>query len=261
MNPVSVKDETEPTPSFLSPGDGRRIAYHFLKGNAPGVIFMGGFKSDMMGSKALTLEEFCKSRGQQYIRFDYTGHGQSSGAFREGTIGSWRQDALDVVDQLGAKKNIFVGSSMGGWVMLLAALARPEKVCALLGIASAPDFTEHLIWQQMTPEQKKEMAERGEISLPSCYGEEPYPITRTLIEEGRKHLLLGKPLNIHVPVRLVHGMEDEDVPWHTSKALSDTLKSPDVQVQLIKGAGHRLSEPQELAIITRTLTELLNKTE
>ncbi len=250
MNPDSVKSNS---PTFLQLEDGRRLAYHLTDGKLPCVIFMGGFKSDMAGSKALTLEALCQERGQRFIRFDYTGHGQSSGKFREGTIGSWQQDVLDIVDKLGSEKNILVGSSMGAWQMLLAARARPEKVVALVGIASAPDFTEKLIWQQFSDVQKQTMLEKGEVLLPSCYGEEPYPITKQLIVDGRKHLLLDAPIPIKVPVRLIHGLKDEDVPWEFSVRLAECLESNDVHVKYIKNGGHRLSEPEHLKVLSDQL--------
>ncbi len=256
MNPDSVKHKT---PSILSLHDGRQLAYYLTEGKLPCVIFMGGFKSDMTGSKALTLETLCQQRGQRFIRFDYTGHGQSNGDFRDGTIGSWQQDVLAVLDQLGADKNILVGSSMGAWQMLLATKARPKQVAALVGIASAPDFTEKLIWQQFSPEQKQTLSEKGEVLLPSCYGEEPYPITKQLIEDGRKHLLLDRPIPINVPVRLIHGLKDEDVPWEFSVKLAQCLQSNDVHVKYIKNGGHRLSEPEHLEILTETVKNLLDE--
>lgn len=256
MNTESVKHKT---PSVLSLQDGRRLTYHLTEGKLPCVIFMGGFKSDMTGSKALALESLCQQRGQRFIRFDYTGHGQSSGNFRDGTIGSWQQDVLDVIDTLGSDNNILVGSSMGAWQMLLAAKARSEKVMALVGIASAPDFTEKLIWEQFSLEQKQTMSEQGEVLLPSCYGEDPYPITKQLIEDGRKHLLLNSLIPINVPVRLIHGLKDEDVPWQFSVRLAECLASNDVQVHYIKNGGHRLSEPEHLEILCKTVKNLLDE--
>lgn len=245
------------TPSFLELSHERRIAYYKHEGQGPYVIFMGGFMSDMTGSKAIALESFCKTQKQSFIRFDYSGHGQSSGEFRGGTIGSWAEDTLAVIDQLGGDDNILIGSSMGGWIMLLAALARPKKVSALIGIAAAPDFTERLMWQQMDKTQQQTIQEHGEILYPNCYGEEPYPITKHLIEDGRKRLLLDAPIALDMPVRLIHGMQDEDVPWQTALALTERLQSDDVQLQLLKNAGHRLSEPPHLDIILKTLADLL----
>jgi pimeloyl-ACP methyl ester carboxylesterase len=244
--------------SFLELSDGRRIAYALSEGKSPGIVFLSGFKSDMTGTKAVALESFCRKRGQRFLRFDYTGHGQSSGDFKDGTIGQWTQDALDVLQRLTQGKVLLVGSSMGAWVMLLAALEIKERVAGLVGIASAPDFTERLIWQQFTDAQKKRLMEEGMLSIPSCNGQEPYPITRALIEDGRTHLLLDKSIPLAMPVRLIHGSKDEDVPWQMSAHLLERLKSKDVTLQLIKDGGHRLSEPEHLDIICRTVKELLD---
>lgn len=234
-----------------------RIAYRRREGKGPTVIFCGGFKSDMEGTKAAALDAFCAEQGRSYVRFDYTGHGQSSGDFKGGTIGQWVQDALDVIDQCTEGKLVVVGSSMGGWVMLHAALKRPERVQALVGLASAPDFTEKLMWQQFSDTQKAEMEQNGVVYLPSCYGEEPYPITRQLIEDGRTQQLLDAPIGITCPVRLIHGTEDEDVPYQVSLQLMDVLESTDVRVQLLKNSGHRLSEPHELAVVRYALESVL----
>ncbi len=212
----------------------------------------------MMGSKALALEEYCASRGIRFVRFDYTGHGQSSGDFKGGTIGAWKQDALDIFDQVAPGDNIIVGSSMGGWIMLLVALARKSCVRGLVGIASAPDFTQELIWDQMKQTQRDEMEQNGLIHLPSCYGQEPYPITRHLIEEARNHLMLTREvIDLPVPVRLLHGTKDEDVPWQVSQRLMEKLTSPDAMLRLIKDAGHRLSEPDQLLMLCEALEEVL----
>lgn len=247
--------------TVLECADGRRIAYHQLQGRSPGVVFLSGFKSDMSGTKAVFLEEVCRKRGQAYLRFDYTGHGQSSGTFEDGTIGNWRQDALDVIDGLTQNRQVLVGSSMGGWMMLLAALARPQCVQAMVGLAVAPDFTERLVWQQFTPAQKQEMEAHGRVMIPDCYGGKPYAITRRLVEEGRNHLLLDKPITIDCPVRLIHGTADNDVPYSLAQLLLERLErleSRDVRLELIKGAGHRLSEPAELAVLERVLAEVLD---
>lgn len=218
---------------------------------------MGGFKSDMQGAKALALEEYCKKRGQRFIRFDYTGHGESSGKFEEGTIGRWKQDALDVADRLGAENNILVGSSMGAWIALLVALERKEKVASMITIAAAPDFTERQLWQQLGTKERNQLAEQGVFYAPSCYGQEPYPITRALIEDGRRHMLLNSPIDIGIPVRLLHGMKDEDVPWHISIEILERLTGSDVALHLVKDAGHRMSEPAQLELMCKTLENLL----
>lgn len=223
---------------------------------------MTGFMSDMTGSKALALEELCRARGQAYLRFDYRGHGASSGAFKDGCIGDWADDALDVLDRVTQGPQLLVGSSMGGWIMLLTALARPNRVAGLVGIAPAPDFTENLIWRELTERQRRVMAEQGFVEIPSDYGDQPYVITQRLIEDGRQHLLLNKaPLPISVPVRIIQGMEDKDVPWQTALDIQKAVESQDVEVTFVKAGGHRLSEPEDLARLTRTVAALLDQVE
>jgi len=213
--------------------------------------------SDMTGSKALCLEDFAQRRGQAFLRFDYQGHGASSGRFEEGTIGLWSADAVAALDELTEGPQVLVGSSMGGWIMLLAALARPQRVAGLLGIAAAPDFTEDLMWDAYPQEVRETLQRDGVYHEPSDYGEEPYTITKALIDEGRKHLLLRDPVPIVCPVRLIHGMADPDVPWELAIRLAERLESDDVEVTLIKGGGHRLSEPEDLDRLGTTLARLL----
>jgi pimeloyl-ACP methyl ester carboxylesterase len=246
----------ETTPESLTRHDGATIAYHRLAGKGPGVMFLGGFRSAMTGTKALYLEDYCRQRGRAYVRFDYFGHGASSGDFALGTIGRWRDDAVAVIDSLTEGKQILVGSSMSGWVMLLAALARPDRIAALIGIAGAPDFTEELLWARLSPAQRREIDERGRVVLPSEYDPAGYLYTRALIEDGRKHLLLGKPVPLDMPVRLLHGMRDESVPWRLSLDLAERLRSRDVAVTLVKDGDHRLSTPADLALLARTLDAL-----
>lgn len=223
---------------------------------------MTGFMSDMTGGKALALEEMCRARGQAYLRFDYRGHGASSNAFKEGCIGDWADDALDVLDRLTQGPQLLVGSSMGGWIMLLTALARPERVAGLVGIAPAPDFTENLIWRELTERQRRVMAEQGFVEIPSDYGDQPYVITQRLIEDGRQHLLLDKgKLPLAMPVRIIQGMDDKDVPWQTALDIQKAVESRDVEVTFVKSGGHRLSEPEDLARLTRTVAALLDQVE
>ncbi|HXH02129.1 MAG TPA: alpha/beta hydrolase [Candidatus Competibacteraceae bacterium] len=243
-------------PAYLPRHDGLRLAYRRSPGRGPGVMFLGGFMSDMSGIKARTLEDFCRARGQAYVCFDYFGHGRSDGAFRDATVGRWREDALAVLDQLTAGPQILVGSSMGGWLMLLAALARPERVVGLVGIASAPDFTEDLLFPGLAPELQAALRRVGAIHIPSQYSTQPYAITLRLIEEARAHLLLRAPIPLACPVRLLHGMADPDVPWQTSQRLLERLESADVHLTLIKDGDHRLSREQDLALLCRTLAEL-----
>jgi pimeloyl-ACP methyl ester carboxylesterase len=223
----------------------------------PGIVFLGGFRSAMTGTKALFLEDYCRSRGHAYVRFDYFGHGASSGEFAAGTIGRWREDAIAVIDSLTTGPQILVGSSMGGWIMLLAALARPERTAALVGIAGAPDFTEELLWPRLTPAQREDITERGAVVLPSEHDPAGYLYTSALIEDGRRHLLLRAPIALDMPVRLVHGMRDESVPWRLSLHVAERLAGRDVVVSLIKDGDHRLSRPADLARLAQTLDALI----
>lgn len=252
-----------PPPAIIPRPDreGATIAYHAMPGKRPGVVFLTGFKSDMTGGKATRLAEFCRDRGQAYVRFDYFGHGASSGAFADGTIGRWADDAVFVLDRLTEGPQVLVGSSMGGWVMLLAALRRPERVSGLVGIAAAPDFTEDLVWDAFTPARREAMRLAGYVDLPDEYGGEPHRYTLGLVEEGRNHLLMRAPIDIRCPVRLIHGMSDPDVPWRTALALSDRLVSGDVEVTLVKAGNHRLSEPGDLDRMCRVVEALLRHLE
>ena len=207
---------------------------------------MPGFRSDMNGIKATALAGHCRSRDHAFLRFDYFGHGASSGDFRAGTIGRWLEDALAVIDGLTEGPLILVGSSMGGWIALLAALARPGRLKALIGIAPAPDFTEDLIWARLSEAQRRELLERGELAAASAYEADPIPITLRLVEEGRRHLLLRGPIRLSCPVRLLHGMEDPDVPYQTSLRLVERLTGIEAVVELIEDGDHRLSRPQDL---------------
>jgi len=200
----------------------------------------------MNGIKATALAGHCRTRDHAFLRFDYFGHGASSGDFRAGTIGRWLEDALAVIDHLTEGPLILVGSSMGGWIALLAALARPGRVKALIGIAPAPDFTEDLIWARLSEAQRLELHERGELAAPSVYEADPIPFTLRLVEEGRRHLLLRAPIRLSCPVRLLHGMEDPDVPYQTSLHLVERLTGTEAVVELIEDGDHRLSRPQDL---------------
>jgi pimeloyl-ACP methyl ester carboxylesterase len=249
------------SPEYLEPEPGRRLAYHRLAASddaetAPGVVFLGGFKSDMTGTKAVFLESWCQERGRAFLRFDYTGHGQSSGDFLDGCIGDWARDAHDAVTALTEGPQIIVGSSMGGWIALLLARRAPERVAALVGIAAAPDFTEDGMWAEFTEAQRAAIMAEGRLDLPSEYSDEPYVITRRLIEDGREQLVLRTPLLLPFPVRLLQGTADEDVPQERALILLEHLESPDARLQLVKGADHRFSEARELGILAATLDEV-----
>jgi len=241
----------------LDRGDGVELAWAHAAGRAPTVVFLPGFNSDMAGAKAMVLAQFCAARGQAMLRFDYSGHGLSGGAFTDGSIGRWLADALCVIDQVSTGRLLLVGSSMGGWIALLAALARRARVAALVGIAAAPDFTEALMWQAMSADERRQVMNVGYLDVPSQYGA-PLRITRRLIEDGRHHLLLGGPIALDIPVRLLQGQRDPDVPWETAMRLMDRITGEDVQVTLLKDAEHRLSRPDDLALLCRTVAGLLD---
>ncbi|WP_448192691.1 alpha/beta hydrolase [Azospirillum sp. sgz301742] len=215
--------------------------------------------SDMTGTKAVALEAWATSRGLAYTRFDYQGHGASSGRFEDGTVGTWAEDALAVLDHVTRGPQIVVGSSMGGWIALLAALKRPERVTALACVAAAPDFTEDLIWDALTAEARATLLGDGAWYRPSQYFDDPKPVTLALIEEGRRHLLLREAIRFAGPVRLLHGMADADVPWQTSLRLAEALTSADVRVTLVKDGDHRLSRDEDIALLCRTVGELVGE--
>jgi pimeloyl-ACP methyl ester carboxylesterase len=221
-------------------------------------MFLIGFKSDMDGAKANAIDRLCAARGQPFLRFDYRGHGRSEGRFEEGDIGTWFEDSLYVLDHLTEGPQVLVGSSMGGWMMLLLARARPTRVVGLVGIAAAPDFTEDLIVPDLPAEELARLHREGQITLPSEYGD-GYIITRGLLEAGRRHLLLREPIDFRGPVRLLHGMADDSVPWQRSLKLQETLASKDVEVILVKDGDHRLSDPPHLALLNRTVAALLDQ--
>ena len=239
--------------------DGTNIAYRRSAGKRPGVIFLGGFMSDMTGTKATTLEAWCRSHGQAFLRFDYSGHGASSGRVEDGTIGRWSGEALAVLEQLAEGPQVLVGSSMGAWLMLLLALARPERVAGLVGVACAADFTDYMIWRELDEASRARLQRDGVIYLPSEYADEsPYPITMNFIEEARKHLLLDRQtLRIICPVRLLHGMRDASVPWRISIQIAERLASEDVKVVLLKDGEHRMSRESDLTLLTELLAELV----
>ena len=244
-------------PRYWIREDGSRIAYGRLAGRSPTVVFLGGFSSDMTGTKAIHLDTWCRERGQAYLRFDYQGHGASSGQFVDGTIGTWRDDAMAVIEGCTEGSLVLVGSSMGAWIMLLVAGALPTRVHGLVGIAAAPDFTEELIWRRLTADSRAELMRTGVVHVPSEYTVEGCPISLALIEEGREHLLLGASIAVQCPVRLIHGTDDSDVPWEISRRLLAALIAPDVTLALVKGGDHRLSTPADLARLSSTLEELL----
>ena len=246
------------TPARLETPQGRRIAYHRTEGRGPGVVFLGGFKSDMEGTKALFLQDWAARTGRPFLRFDYSGHGQSSGAFLDGAIGDWFEDALAAISALTTGPQVLLGSSMGGWISLLVARAMPERVAGLVGIAAAPDFTEDSMWAGFTPEQRAALAHDGRVVLPSDYDPAGYVITRRLIDEGRGRLVLRAPLNLPFAVRLLQGTADTDVPPEVALRLLAHATGPDIRLLLVKGADHRFSSPDCLSLIETTVEEVLD---
>jgi pimeloyl-ACP methyl ester carboxylesterase len=242
----------------LARSNGVELAWQRLAGRSPTAVFLPGSRSDMSGEKAAALASFCEPRGQALLLFDYSGHGLSSGQFEDGTVGLWTADALAAIDQLTEGPLVLVGSSMGGWIALLCAVARRSRIAALVGIAAAPDFTEALLWQALSFEQRATMMTHGVIHLPSRYGE-PTPVTSALIEDGREHLVLDAPIELACPVRLLQGQQDPAVPWELALRLAAQIAGPDVQLTLVKDGDHRLSRPQDLALLRRTLIPLLGQ--
>lgn len=240
---------------FVSP-QGRRLAYRFTK-PATGLtyVWLSGFKSDMSGSKVTLLEAWAQREGHGFLAFDYSGHGLSDGAFEEGTISAWREDTLAAIEMLTEGPLILVGSSMGGWMALLAALALKARTAGMVLIAPAPDFTQKLMWPEFSAEQKAEILHKGLTLRPSDYGE-PYAITRALIEDGKHWTLLDAPIDLHMPIRILQGLQDPDVPWQHAFRLVEALASEDLIFALIKDGDHRLSRDQDIVRLIATCGEL-----
>ncbi len=240
---------------YLETPQGRRLAYHRTEGTGPCVVFLGGLKSDMMGTKAVFLEDWAKREGRAFLRFDYSGHGESSGAFTEGCIGDWAEDTLAAVEALTEGPILPVGSSMGGWQSLLLVRALPARIAGLVTIAAAPDFTEDGYWASFTEAQKKTLAETGQVELPSDYME-PYIITRRMIEDGRKQLVLRDPLHLPFPTRFLQGTADTAVSVATAVRLLEHAQGPDMQLQLVKDADHRFSDDRCLELLIQAVEEV-----
>lgn len=241
-------------------GGVRQIAYNKTEGRGPGVVFLGGFRSDKEGTKAIFLEDWAQTRGQAFLRFDYSGHGSSSGDFLDGCIGDWTEDAARVIDAMTEGPQVLVGSSMGGWISLLLARARPDLVAGLVTIAAAPDFTEDSMWAGFDDAQKQTLLNDGQVALPSDYSDEPYIITRRLIEDGRERLVLREPLPLPFPTRFLQGTDDADVDISVAHRLLAHATGDDMRLTLVKGADHRFSDPDCLALIAHTVDEVIART-
>jgi pimeloyl-ACP methyl ester carboxylesterase len=245
------------TTAFVESSGGHRLAYRYLapRDGARTFVWLCGFKSDMQGTKVLALERWAAGAGHGCLAFDYSGHGASEGVFEDGTLSRWRQDTLDVLDAQSSGPLVLVGSSMGGWLALLAALARPRRVAGLVLVAPAPDFTEKLLWAGLPEQARAEILEHGYTLRPSDY-DEPYRITRALIDDGRAWQLLDGPLELACPVRLLQGMRDEEVPWQHAERLLQVLSTDDIVLTLVKDGDHRLSRDTDIARLLRCCEEL-----
>ena len=252
-------------PVFIEVGKNdaaRRIAVRKRAGSGVGLFWLGGFNSDMKGTKAVALDGWAAEHGRSCVRFDYSGHGESGGKFADGTIGRWLEDSVAVFERFCEGPQVVIGSSMGGWIALLLARevarrAGPASIAGLVLIAPAPDFTEELMWKNFSPEIRQEIETKGFWLRPSEYGDgTPYPITRALIEDGRNHLLLGKSIDVGCPVRILQGAQDPDVPWRHAFALAHRLPAEDVVLTMIQDGDHRLSRPQDIARILAAVAEM-----
>ncbi|MEO0568791.1 MAG: alpha/beta hydrolase [Pseudomonadota bacterium] len=243
---------------YFDAPSGRRLAYAKTTGKAPGVVFLGGFMSDMQGTKAIYLEEWAKREGRAFLRFDYSGHGESSGEFADGCIGDWAEDAQEAIAHLTKGPQVLVGSSMGGWISLRYARDFPDRVAGLVTIAAAPDFTEDSMWASFSEEQRQVLMKQGKISLPSDY-DEPYTITRRLIEDGRNQLVLRAPLALNFPVRFLQGTEDADVDMSVALRLLEHATGPDMELLLVKGADHRFSDKECLKKVELALVDVISR--
>ncbi len=261
---MTSSESSGKSPAFIEVGvasEMRRIAVRVSQGASPGLFWLGGFKSDMQGTKALALDAWALDHGRACVRFDYSGHGESGGDFADGTIGRWLEESVAVFEQFAAGPQVVIGSSMGGWIALLLArelARRPSPSASLAGlvlIAPAPDFTEELMWKGFSSEIRHQIETTGVWLRPSEYGD-PYPITRQLIEEGRKHLLLGGAIEVGCPVRILQGAKDPDVPWKHALALAHRLPADDVVLTVIQDGDHRLSRPQDIERIIAAVAEI-----
>ena len=243
-------------PSYLDTDQGRRIAYHLTQGDGPCVVFLGGLKSDMEGTKAVHLEDWAQAKGRAFLRLDYSGHGQSSGTFEEGCIGDWHEDTLAAVEALTKGPIVPVGSSMGGWQALLLARAMPERLAGLVTIAAAPDFTEDGWWEGFDADQRAPLERDGRVALPSDYME-PYVVTKRMIEDGRDHLVLRAPLELPVSVRMLQGTADTAVSTATATRLLEHASCPDMRLTLVKDADHRFSDGLCLGLIEQAVEDVI----
>ena len=242
---------------FILNAAAEKLAYVFEPGRAPCVVFLSGYRSDMFGTKAQYLADLCRAQGYAMLRFDYSGHGLSSGQFENGSISAWTHDTLTVIKAAVDGPLILIGSSMGGWIMLHVALALGPQVSGMIGIAAAPDFTRDLMWRGFTAEQRDTLNRDGVVLLDSEYDPDGYPVTKAFIEDGERNLVLENSIDINCPVRLIQGMLDTEVPWETAIRLSQALITSNVRVCLVKNGDHRLSDDVQLQLLGSTLEDVL----
>ncbi len=250
---------TETVSYFQTNTPNHQLAYRYTPPQPPfpTVVYLYGFRSDMNGEKVTYLENLCRKSGFGFLTFDYSGHGASSGKFEEGTISLWLEDSLTMINHLTKGPVILVGSSMGGWLALLVALKLPQRIVGLLGIACAPDFTEELMWKKFSPTQQADVMNQGWTVIPTEYNAKGWTITKNLIESGRNHLLLEKPIPLDIPIRFLHGIMDVNVPASFSQKLLELVTSKDAALTLLKSANHRLSEERDVRILGHHLQELV----
>lgn len=241
---------------YLTSPQGRRLAHNRSPGKGPGVVFLGGFKSDMEGSKARFLEDWARAKGRAFLRFDYSGHGISGGDFEAGCIGDWRDDARAVIEALTDGPQVLVGSSMGGWISLLLAREMPGRIAGLVTIAAAPDFTVTTWERELTEAQRDEVRRTGRTEMPSGYADNPYVFTARLFEDGARQRVMDKPLSLPFPTRLLQGTADPDVASQTAIDLLNHATGPDIRLVLVKGADHRFSTPDCLDLIARSVEDM-----
>ena len=234
-----------------------RLAYHLHEGRGPTIIFLPGYASDMSGSKAVALDAWAREQRRSFLRFDYGGCGRSEGAFEEQRLADWRDDVLAMIDSVVGGPVVLVGSSMGGWLMLLAARARPERVLGLVGVAPAPDFTD---WG-FTEDEKMRLLQDGRLERPNPYGPEPTVYTRAFWQSGEANRVMFGEIAIDCPVRMIQGQRDPDVPWHRTAQLATMIRSSDVQCWLVKDGDHRLSRDADIALLIRAVEDVLNAIE
>jgi len=250
-----VDNRMENQPPDTIDGPHGQIAYHRRDGGGPGIVWLGGFRSDMLGTKAGFLDRWAQRRSRAFLRFDYSGHGESSGRFEDGCIGEWAADALTSFDALTDGAQILVGSSMGAWIAALLALQRPERIAGIVFIAPAPDFTEKLMRPNFTEEQRETIEREGRLELPGDY-DEPEIITKKLLDDGRRHLVMTGPIAIACPVRILQGMQDASVPWRHAVEFAELISSDRIEITLTKAGDHRLSTPADLDRLAGALEQI-----